>query len=1010
MSIPLFSYPMANGRNVQNPRPGVSLACVDPATCGDTHPLTMQGPFSLYGASDPPRGFEYHDTRMCTAPRIQVLETLDEYWAQDFLRTFTDCLQASDFNTAAAASMNLLSVSSFAGSARQTTHTSYTGSFSYECCFFPSYYQVNVRGSERSTPYYNPLFSSCHDFNCFEEQNCMSYGAVNGLERVAPHSAQWYLLNSLAFMTDTGGKSSTFWNQHVVGNTHTTASVAAALGISLVGASEAAIASLTNLIGTHDKAASALGRSCLLGGGNDENLTQENQLFCPFSPMVGARIFNSMKSLGVLTPKYPGNAQYIDMTLIASSTFWSLDPGNPTLRPSGFQSANQIALKEQLECCTRLDAGDPYITLTTFTSISQVVYPSGYIPSGGGFFGPPVLFYNFSLSTISLKPCASYMCPTSPICHNLLTNYCRNPASQTGRYCQRFFSWATSAATPALGGLLGKFLPNPNVNPGTPTLPAGRLPSGAMNSGVDAAYFSLVGACSSSLLAGNTASGFYKDLCSPLFSTTWQANFPRLKVFQYGDPYTTTDNVVYNYNLTAQDAQVDIVLTYTAYSFTDNFTATNLIMDPNGNPNNLGVLRGYNYLCMPIRLTTTLASFNMLGPTEQINVLSQPNFISELQTKFNTSLISLNGRLNYPPAPTSSFTQVFEWLGPTNQSPFGSAIGPQSVTVRPAYPDHSTDVIQWDPISNQIRLIHTLTVVDTPSIADFKRQENINFLYSYSSLQAKNNGASYTAYQNSSMDQYTWMTNYCGTIACTPVASQRGAQGIANSRFSAQLVSPPIAADTLFPTLSVVFSPKVLAYLNTQTNPTIGINVLSQNEGMSFGRGVYSHLYSSSVVSGPPLPGISIPTQIQFTITNTSHIPLTNLSYVNYDNDRFGVTLSTRSLAPGATSRVTVNMNKLNDVQNVDLVVTPVLFYDSVTWQGALDAPDLPVLGGFYITKDFGLQQGLGLTPYTNNRFSTFVVDSPLSSNGVSYRSNQNIYQQGEQAILYSIMQITPLV
>jgi hypothetical protein len=547
------------------------------------------------------------------------------------------------------------------------------------------------------------------------------------------------------------------------------------------------------------------------------------------------------------------------------------------------------------------------------------------------------------------------------------------------------------------------------VNSGTPALPTG-LPQGAVNSGVDAAYFALVGACSTSLLAGNTDT-FFRDMCSSLFSTTWQANYPRLRVFQYGDPFTLTNNTIFNYNLTAQDAQVDIVLTYTAYSFTDNFTATNLIMDPNGNPNNLGVLQGYNYLCMPIRLTTTLASFNLLGPTEKpLNALTQPNFISDLQTRFNTSLITLNGRFNYPPAPTSSFTQVFEWLGPTSQSPFGSAIGPQSVTVNPAYPDHSKDVLQWDPISNQMRLTHTLNVTNTSLISDFRRQENINYLYSYSSLQTKNNGTSFTAYQNSSMDQYQWMTNYCGAIPCTTVASQIGPQGVANSRFSQNLVTPPITADTIMPTLSVQFSPKVLAYLNIPTSPTISINVLSQNEGRSFGIGNYTHLYSSTVCSGAAPTGSSVPTQLQFNITNTSPITLSNLSFVNYDDFRYGVTLSTRSLAPGAQSQVTVNLKLLTNLQDPNLVATPVLFYDSVSWQGSLTSPDLPVLGGFYIAQNFADTTQVGQTPYKNNRFSTFVRDAVLGSNGVSYFSNQNVYQLGEQAVVFSQMKITPLV
>lgn len=1004
---------MANGRNVIRPRLGVSLACVDPDRCGDTHPLgTTQGPLSLYGA-EPPSGFTYHDTLQCPSPRIQVFETLEDYWSQDFLRTFTDCLQASDFNTAAAVDMDLLSVTSFAGSARLVSHATYSNSHSYQCCFFPSYYQANVRGGLRSTPYYNPLFSSCHDYNCFEEENCMGHGAVMGTSsfpRATPHSLQWYLLNSMAYLTDSGGKSSTFWNQHIVGNTHTSATIAAALTISLVGATEETLASLTNLIGTHAKAAQLQlrGDACRFGDGVSKPAgIVEGELFCPYNA-PGNTGRTGFQDRGTSILQYPQSPAYRDLSGEAVSIFlnninyFNTDPNN---HDYDWLFLNNTKLRTRLECCTRLDPGNPVTTYTTFSSQSQIL---------------PQRLYRMSLSTFTMNACEQFLCPTSPVCHNLLQNFCRSPASQTSKYCQRFFSWATSAPTPALAGLLGQFLPlTRSLNPGTPELPA-LLPHGAFNSGVDAAFIALAGACSYSVWAGDTTSAFFKDNCLSLFSTTWQPNFPRLKVFQYGDVYTTTNNSVFSYELTSEESQVDVLLTYTAYSFTDDPRATDLVLRVPGGP----FLEGYNYVSMPILQTTTLASFNFLAASEQINELTLPAFLNSLQTKFNTALIALNGRFSYPPPPTASFTQVFEWVGPSSQNPFGPVLGPQSITINPAYPDHSTDVLQWDPIANVIRLTHTTIVTSSATIYDFKRQENVNYLYSYSSLQHANNrrdpvdGA--TAFQNSSKDEYSRLRNYCQALRCNLIPMQHRQdggypQGVANANFTELLTGPnaapqqPITTNQFVPTLSIRFNPKLQSYLMAPP-PTISINPLVQSGGALLGTGSYAYTYSSGVMSGVPPKTSLIPTQMEFNITNTSPITLSSLSIVNYDYNRYSVQLSTLSLAPGATSHVTVNLRQLTNLQNPKLVTTPILFYDSISWQASLMSPDFPVLGGFYIAQNFANVQTQYQTPYFNDRFSTFVTDSDLGANGVSYLSNQNIYQLGEGAVKFTAMKIVPLV
>jgi hypothetical protein len=88
----VFSFPMSEGRNHLFPREGVDLACVNPANCRNTLPfsLSRQSAPVLYGSRNMPAGFEFHDTETCPSPRIAVLESVEDYWRQDFLKTFTD--------------------------------------------------------------------------------------------------------------------------------------------------------------------------------------------------------------------------------------------------------------------------------------------------------------------------------------------------------------------------------------------------------------------------------------------------------------------------------------------------------------------------------------------------------------------------------------------------------------------------------------------------------------------------------------------------------------------------------------------------------------------------------------------------------------------------------------------------------------------------------------------------------------------------------------------------------
>jgi hypothetical protein len=1008
MTTPLFSFPMANGRDVKFPRLGVTLACVDPLNCDSSHPFRSgtksgQGFPSLYGSSDTPYQFQFHNPGDCRNPRTVSFENLEDYWAQDFLQTFTDCLKHSDLHTAGGDLMHVSKIQTFEGSSRTTIleESDYTQEYSYQCCFYPSFYQVNVRGLNQSTPYFNPLFSSCHDFNCSEKQNCMGHGAVDSrFPKASPHSVLWYLLHSLAKVSDEEN-TVTFWDGHQVGKTHTSATLAVQLGYDL---GDPEVATLSSLVGTHDMAARLISRestgACRLSD-DQETIDSNNNLYRLFCPFVSSD--NSVWK------NYIGqNFSFLTLTNYdpqGQDRSWPIEEfrsqgWNPLTWDSNGADGQPVEnldfrLKTKLECCTRPNPTSNNLNLYTFSSNSS----------------------NRFSSTILNGWCESFLCPTSPVCHSLLNSFCSNPLSLTSKYCQAWHSWAANSyqSSPIFN------LPTTTVDPATPIRPYNAMPYGAYSAGVDTANASLLRACS--ITRNMVRTKQYEDMCTPLFTSTYQTNFPRLRVFHYGDFVTYTTESVFPFNVDPPSLAVTLTLNYAAYSYTDNQAACNNLM----RGANEAVIPTDKYMCMPVGLSTQLAVLTL--SQTPISSLVYSDFVAQIRERFNASLISVNGRFAFPPPPTANYIQSFTIGGALSQS-----------TITPAYPNHATDIVFWDPLANSFGISHTVIVDSSATRLDVKRQENINHLYSISSIQIANiyglssrtnNGL---LLQNCSFDEFGLIgirtISQCGLIPCTELPSYFGwtarlPQGVATSDFTSFLTSPinirvnnlleppPVPLNLeYFPTLNINFSPSVANLLGLTSTPTVTINPISSNGGAFMQAGSYSFGYATPFTGNAPVQTYKATTKAIFNIVNTSTIAFTNLSILNYDIVNYSVTLGTTSLQPQQSTQITVSINKVLTDPNV--ITTPVLLYDSVSWQGSLTSLDYPVLGGFQIVQGHVgrlLSADTPITPYMNNVFSTFVEDDVLGPNGVSYLSNQNVYGVGyTPPKLPSGFRIVPLI
>lgn len=955
----VYSFPMANENYVKFPTKGVNLICIDPSKCETTVPYSNTSVPVLYGVTQSPTGFRNHNVDECPVPRTAYFESVEDYWKQDFMKTFTDCLGSSTFGPSISNALSQSSISylhGFQGSSRTQAHGSYVGSFPYKCCFLPTFYQAYVRGTT-STGYFNPIFSSNDDFNCVEKNGCLGYGSMDSFYKATPHSVMWYLLHSMASITLVTNSTSftvPFWQNHNVGQTHTSLTIRSTLlqQATLLGGAQQTAFTNSLLTVPDSKLQSMVGNHFLLSlltlqnnPKQDGFLPLQYSFMCPNTRVNDSIDTHSNWYLNVtdiLNFPYYYTVTTTDQPFTMSNL--PIVQGQPQdyLEVTYFRRS-QTQLINTLECCTNdEDFGDPsgdrIISMSFLASISA---------SGATTFP----------SYTTFRPsCRGFLCQNSPICHNFLFNYCSSSLMQTSKYCQKFNSWAARNYR--------------SVNSRFSTYD-GVLPVGAYATGVDTSIAAQMFACSISKGRNETLTRYYNDMCVSLFSTTYQSNFPRLRTFHWGDPIQYLSQSTQLYILPARDSGVNIMLTYSAYSFTQNTLSLNPI---------LGTSSPSAFVCMPMQLSVSLASFSL--SSRDIFSSSLPAYRTLIQQQFNKNLFPLQGRFPFPSAPTPSYTQTFSTPG-----------GITSFTIRPAYPNFSTAQLSWN--SSGLNFTHTTVVTERRSRFDIQRQQDINFLYSISSLRSVNSNASGTSFQNSSADTYASFSTVFNSLLINP-----SPQGIVDSSYKKL---PFIDA---LPTLTVQMNSNVLWAMGLSSNPSIVINPLV---GGTLSTGTHIQTFSNPLTVAPRSNVHAIYGAI-FTLTNISPVTITSLTALVQSNKsisvqsldpqgnptlstqilNYSVTFNTQTLAPRASAICTVSQtNFIGTTFSADLFSTPILFYDSFTNQTSLSAFDFPILGGISAVRT--LKSLGGWTPYKDDKFSTFVRDTtPI--NGISYFSNQNIY------------------
>lgn len=971
----VYSFPMANENYVKFPTKGVNLICIDPTKCGNTLPYSNTSVPVLYGVTQNPTGFRNHNVSQCPVPRTAYFESVEDYWKQDFMKTFTDCLGSSTFGPSVSNALSQSSISflhSFQGSSRTLAQNTYTRSFPYECCFLPTFYQAYVRGTT-STGYFNPIFSSNDDFNCAEKNGCLGYGSMDSFYKATPHSVMWYLLHSMASITMVTNSTSLtvpFWQNHIVGQTHTSLTIRSTLlqQASLLGAPERTAFTNTLLTVPDSKLQSMVGNHFLLSlltsqnNQQDGNLPLQYDFFCP-NTQIGEIDTHSNWYLNVTDiinfPYYytvTTTDQRFDLTNLPV-----MDGQPQPLLKDQYWRRSQTQLINTLECCTNDEdiSGNPrtdrLVTMSFLASVSE---------SGATSFPSYTTFFS---------RCRGMLCQNSPVCHNFLFNYCSSSLMQTSKYCQKFNSWAARNYR--------------SVNSRFSTFD-GVLPVGAYATGVDTSIAAQMYACSISKSLNQTLTRYYNDMCVSLFSTTYQSNFPRLRTFHWGDPIVYLSQSSQLFILPAQQSGVNVMLTYSAYSFTQDTRALAPILGTS-NPN--------AFACMPMQFSVSLASFSL--SSKDIFSSSLPAYRTLIQQLFNKNLFSLQGRFPFPSAPTPSYTQTFSTPG-----------GITSFTIRPAYPNFSTAQLAWN--SSGLNFTHTTVVSERRSRFDIQRQQDVNFLYSISSLRSVNSNASGTSFQNSSADTYSSFSTVFNSLLINP-----SPQGIVDSSYKKL---PFIDA---LPTLTVQMNSNVLWALGLSSNPSIIINPLS---GGTLSVGSYTQTFTNPLTAQPRTNHNAIYGAV-FTVTNISPVSISSLTALVQSNKSisvqsldpqgnptlstqilsYSVTFNTLSLGPRASAICTVSQtNFIGTTASVDLFSTPILFYDSFTNQTSLSAFDFPILGGISAVRT--LKSTGGWTPYKDNKFSTFVSDTtPI--NGISYLSNQNIYDYDSAINNYIPLNLTIL-
>jgi hypothetical protein len=725
----------------------------------------------------------------------------------------------------------------------------------------------------------------------------------------------------------------------------------------------------------------------------------------------------------------------------------------------------EFKLQTKLACCVR---DIPSTELMYFQTMSRYFTPG----VGGGGPTPTTTFSTTRFFSI-VGACEPFLCPSSPICHNLLLNYCSSSLeSHSSQYCRRWHSWASANYGPKTTNVIPNYLSWTSQD----------LPWGAHNVGVDTSMRALLSACSKSLALGATASSLYKDMCQGFFSTTYQTNFPRLHSFEWGDAIEYGVENVFPYYLDDTDSVVVLQLSYARYEQVYNSPLVPGFSNPfqryiwnMGNPSSqpMNVLLRKNidapYIYMPNWTSKSLANLS-LGSIRELDFTS---FYTRVENAFNESLKTINGNfILFPDPALVTFTQTLtSKIGP--RPPLTSE-GDQIITVTPFNPNHKTDLVSL--VNKTFTVIHStkFTGQQRRSAYDIYRLEDPNFLYqSQTNLQifggpsnrqtwptvtwrpsqpippvpnSKISWTSATTLYNSMFDvydagngNYSW--TMCGTTSCynsnidsrvPPFPPAPGPSlGLAtyndlNDRDKYKSLGAVVPEGVYGKTAPLLRYNAVDPYADIV--PVFPEMKLKFSEKLAYYLNLPStesvvtmssitveasstNIQSFSVtLNAPGLLPFPVRNSAKFYITNSSNIDFRSISVLNPFPDYFSVSLNSVSLNPGSRSLCQVKMlNVDTNTQAVSLTMYPILFFDSISWQASLSNQDFPVLGGFYACQTF--DDALIKNDFAGNRFSQYVVDPNLENpSDPSYLSNQSIYPRGAVPITARNLTIVPLV
>lgn len=1009
---------------VLTPKTGIYLSCVDPDDCRDTlYVEGLQKPRPvIYGAQSTPPGFVHHDKTECPVPRQGTFQTLEEFYNQDFLRTFTDCIKHSDFSSRGSKAMGFSNTLFFEGSEvvnGQRVRASLTGSssqYSYECCVQPSFYVANVRGHVKSTAYYNPLFTTVHDFNCFAQDGCIAGGSLKNVSTVSaleasppydfpkssPRSVLWYMQNSIESVhLDHIGTSITFWENGVVGR--------------------------NNAMGGRLELGDRLGSSGV--NQHAESLTGNAALFSSIRKAYGATDTPAQLAqvtFGVFScPLTDGSSAIPNET-------WNTSLMYPI--PNSW--ANTVS-PEELECCTRGTEGTqdveggqaiiPQTLLSFLTNAQNQTQGMTFTPIPS----PPAT-------------CSNYHCFESPYCQSLLRRACNDfstsslnqaPNFNYGGYCTRWRNWASNNYAPldptGQGRTTSRYPMNSSVIAPPANFPVTAIayPSGAHSSSVDQSVFTLLEACSSTNFAQSQSQDIL-DQCNGLLSaTSTQTNFPRLRPITFDTPIVYSHEEVTPYTVDASNNQVDILLTYTRYV---NITDENKINSFIGGTLQFSIPAPF-LLIPQIENVVSLSTIYL----DNIVALTSLSFYEKVRANFNSKLAAFNGNFfsftqNFSP------TQAIFPITRPNQGPYQPWPGqtPGLTTLTSIYRDHSKNSITWNEFNSFS--VATLFSNSSASPTDYSNISLLQYPLNRRWASMLNQwGVPDVRITGEGYPRYAHYNAQCNFQDCWNLAGSNLQNRVVDQSLTLVDVTNPTNLSRVDDRITIIFNEYLSLFLgldrqgNSVTinlNPFVS-NLYSSVTGIPVTPQNTSATFSSVGQAQSPTTPITIFNLIntsQFWLTNTTPIPIYSLSTLNYSGlNLYSVSFTPPSnpatpLLPGAS--VSVVITDPSDPDNSgSFSATPILFYDASTqgWQNNFNSPDFPVLGGFLSSR------GIDISSVVNSygkgeRFGSYSADDTLSvgqgtiSTILTYYKNQNVYSTGQAntggAAAISQMFLAPLI